>query len=84
MTQIPFDIFLSDNRIKEYVTDKRLSAKSYMKYMTIRLLKMFKYHNLPGTIPQEMLEYYLIMNGTAFITKVDRPLITSSKSVSTV
>ena len=71
MTQIPFDIFLSDNRIKEYVTDKRLSAKSYMKYMTIRLLKMFKYHNLPGTIPQEMLEYYLIMNGTAFITKVD-------------
>lgn len=73
-TQVPFDRFFSDSKIIEYVTDKRLSAKSYMKYMIIRLLKMFKYTNLPDTIPQEMLEYYLLMNGSAFITKVDGEL----------
>lgn len=70
-SQVPFDRLLSDSKIIEYVTDKRLSAKSYMKYMIIRLLKMFKYENLPDTIPQEMLEYYLLMNGSAFITKVN-------------
>lgn len=68
---VPFDRFLSDSKIVEYVTDKRLSAKSYMKYMIIRLLRMFKYNNLPDTIPHEMLEYYLLMNGSCFITKVD-------------
>ena len=70
-SQVPFDRLLSDSKIIEYVTDKRLSAKSYMKYMIIRLLKMFKYKNLPDTIPQEMLEYYLLVNGSAFITKVN-------------
>lgn len=74
MAIVPFDILLNDSKIKEYVTDKRLSAKSYMKYMLMRLLKMFKYENLPDTIPHEMLEYYLLMNGTAFITKVDGSL----------
>lgn len=73
-TQVPFDRLLSDSKIVEYVTDKRLSAKSYMKYMIIRLLKMFKYENLPETIPQEMLEYYLLTNGSCFITKVDGKL----------
>lgn len=73
-TQIPFDRLMSDRRIMEFVTDKRLSAKSYMKYMTIRLLRMFKYENLPETIPQEMLEYYLIINGSCFITKVNSKL----------
>ena len=58
----------------EYVTDKRLSSKSYMKYMIIRLMRMFKYTNLPETIPHEMLEYYLMMNGSCFITQVDSKL----------
>ncbi len=40
---VPFDRLLSDAKIKEYVTDKRLSAKSYMRYMLLRLMKMFKY-----------------------------------------
>ena len=71
---VPFDRLMSDSKIIEYVTDKRLSSKSYMKYMMIRLLKMFKYENLPDTIPHEMLEYYLIMNGSCFITKVDSQL----------
>ncbi len=66
----PFDRWLNSNKIAEYVTDKRLSAKSYMRYMVIRLMRMFKYENLPDTIPQEMLEYYLLTNGSCFITKV--------------
>jgi hypothetical protein len=67
----PFDRLLLDSKIKEYVTDKRLSAKSYVRYMFLRLMKMFKYQNLPDTLPQEMLEYYLLSNGTCFVTKVD-------------
>ena len=37
--------------------------------MLIRLQKMFKYTNLPDSIPREMLEYYLLVNGSCFITK---------------
>lgn len=66
----PFDRLLVDSKIKEYVTDKRLSAKSYVRYMFLRLMKMFRYENLPDTLPQEMLEYYLLSNGTCFVTKV--------------
>ena len=71
---VPFDRLFSDAKIKEYVTDKRLSAKSYMRYMLLRLMKMFKYENLPESIPHEMLEYYLLMNGSCFITKVNSQL----------
>lgn len=67
----PFDRLLLDSKIKDYVTDKRLSAKSYVRYMFLRLMKMFRYENLPDTIPREMLEYYLLSNGTCFVTKVD-------------
>ena len=67
----PFDRWLNSSKIAEYVTDKRISAKAYMRYMVIRLLRMFKYENLPETIPQEMLEYYLLTNGSCFVTKVD-------------
>lgn len=74
MTQVPFDRLLNSAKIAEYVTDKRLSAKSYMRYMVIRLQKMFKYENLPESIPHEMLEYYLLMNGSCFITKVQNKL----------
>lgn len=70
----PFDRLFSSRKIIEYVTDKRVSSKSYMKYMLIRLLKMFKYNNLPNTIPQDILETYLLMNGTCFITKVNDSL----------
>lgn len=72
--EVPFDRLMSHSKIMEYVTDKRLSAKSYIKYMTMRVLKMFKYENLPETIPQEMLEYYLIMNGSCYITRVNSKL----------
>lgn len=59
---------------ESYVTDKELSAKSYMNYMMIRLQKMFKYENLPSKIPQEMFEYYLLYNGTCFVTEVNGEL----------
>lgn len=62
------------SKIVEYVTDKRLSAKSYIDYMVIRLTQMFKYENLPDTIPFEVLEQMLLVNGTAFITKVNSKL----------
>ena len=71
-----FDSQLAKNiaSTESYVTDKELSAKSYINYMVIRLQKMFKYKNLPDTIPQEMFEYYLLYNGTCFITEVNGKL----------
>ena len=74
MAELPFDRLFNSAKIVDYVTDKRLSAKSYMRYFLIRLMKMFKYSNLPDTIPKEMLEYYLMMNGTCFVTKVNDEL----------
>lgn len=53
----------------EYVIDKKRSAQTYINYMLIRLQKMFKYGNLPETIPREMLETYLMRNGSCFVTK---------------
>lgn len=64
-----FDSWLATKSPLDYVRDKKISSKAYINYMTIRLQKMFKYTNLPETIPREMLEYYLMINGTCFITK---------------
>lgn len=65
---------LVNGKILEYVTDKRRSAQSYINYMLIRLQKMFKYENLPDTIPREMLECFLLQSGSCFITKVEGDL----------
>lgn len=65
---------LVGGKIIEYVTDKRKSAQSYINYMMIRLQKMFKYDNLPDTIPREMLECYLLQSGSCFVTKVNDKL----------
>lgn len=56
---------------QDYVLDKSKSIASYKGYMINRLMKMFRYENLPETIPQEMLEYYLMVNGSCIITKVN-------------
>lgn len=69
-----FDRFLGGSKIVEYVTDKRLSAKSYIRYMLIRLQKMFKYINMPDTIPPSIFEYMLMTNGHCFVTKVEDKL----------
>lgn len=60
---------LVNGKLVEYVIDKRKSAQAYINYMLIRLQKMFKYENLPDSIPREMLECYLMQNGSCFITK---------------
>lgn len=64
-----YDTWLGKTDPLEYVTDKQKSIQAYMKYMVIRLQKMFKYKNLPETIPQEVLEYYLLVNGVCVIAK---------------
>lgn len=63
--------YFADGKIMEYVTDKRLSAKSYINYMLVRLSQMFHYEGMPDTIPTEVFEYYLMVNGTLFFTKVN-------------
>lgn len=61
--------FLGKESTMEYVTDKKKSIDVYIKYMVIRLMRMFKYENLPDSIPREFLEYYLLINGTCIIAK---------------
>ena len=68
------DSRLAKKSAQEYVTDKEISSDAYIRYMIIRLQKMFKYENLPDTIPKEYLENYLLLNGTCFVTQVDGKL----------
>ena len=53
----------------DFVCDKRKSSKAYYTYFLNRLLRMFEYKNLPDTIPHEILDKYLMINGIACITK---------------
>jgi hypothetical protein len=69
-----FDSQLAKTEPLTYVTDKHESCKSFIKYMNIRLQKMFKYVGLPDTIPKEILEYYLMNNGSCYVTKVGENL----------
>ena len=59
----------SEKRVLEYVTDKSKSSYSIMNYMLARLQKMFKYKNLPTSIPKQYLENYLLINGKCVIGK---------------
>lgn len=68
------DVCIPDNKLVDYIVDKKLSAKSYIRYMLIRLQKMFAYKNLPDTIPREMLELFLMQSGTCFVTEVNSNL----------
>lgn len=69
-----FDSRLAKVDPASYVTDKARSVQTFINYMNIRLQKMFCYEGLPDTLPKEMLEYYLLNNGTCFVTKVDGKL----------
>lgn len=52
----------------DFVKNKTNSKNAYINYNIIRLLEMFEYKNLPDTIPQEVLETNLLLNGhCAFI-----------------
>lgn len=49
--------------------DKEKNVQDYVKYMFNRSMAMFKWHNLPDTIPQKELERILQMFGYALIIK---------------
>ena len=53
----------------DYVLDKPKSAKAYFTYLLTRCLRMFEYRGLPDTIPADMFDRYLMMNGIACIGK---------------
>ena len=65
---------MGDKNAESFVLDKRKSRMSIERYKYLRLLKMFKYTNLPDTIPQDWLEMYLLSNGSCIITEVDKKL----------
>lgn len=54
--------------------DKKKLIDAYIRYFLTRTQSMFKWEGLPETLPQKWLEYYLQVNGNAFITKVDNNL----------
>lgn len=59
----------------DIVTNKEKCAASYSAYFYVRLMKMFEYRGLPKTIPQDVLEYYLLRNGSCFITEAIPPKV---------
>lgn len=62
-------ILFTDRRTLEYVTDKNKSSNSIICYMLARLQKMFRYENLPDSIPRQYLENYLLVNGHCVIAR---------------
>ena len=69
-----FNRRLAKGNPSDYVIDKDRSCETFIDYMNIRLQKMFYYEGLPDTIPKELLEYYLLNNGTCFVTEVEGKL----------
>ena len=59
---------------RNYLYNKDSFVNNYIAYMFNRTQKMFRYENLPETIPQRVLEYMLQKNGNVFVTKVDGKL----------
>lgn len=54
--------------------DKGRALNNRINYMIARLCAMFKYEGLPESIPQRMLELYLLNNGHCVVTKVNDKL----------
>lgn len=52
------------------ILDKKVGAYNYVMTMFNRTSQMFEYSGLPDTIPVEMLEFYLQMNGHVSVTEV--------------
>ena len=51
--------------------DKKTNVNNHIKYMLNRSVNMFKYHNLPDTIPAKELELLLQCHGHAVICKIN-------------
>lgn len=64
-----YKYFSLDNKLKSSINDKTESIKYYVSYMLNRTQSMFKWNNLPDTIPQRMLELYLQINGNCIWAK---------------
>lgn len=63
-----FNYFGLGNYFKSYdFKDKERSVRTYVNYMLNRVQSMFKYNGLPATIPQKMIELYIMVNGHAVI-----------------
>ena len=63
-----FNYFGLGNYFKSYdFKDKERSVRTYVNYMLNRVQSMFKYNGLPDTIPQKMIELYIMVNGHAVI-----------------
>ena len=48
--------------------DKEQNFRNYVKYMLNRSLSMFKYHNLPETLPANEIEMMLQTSGYAVVS----------------
>lgn len=59
---------------ERFVKDKKQSANAYYRYFLTRLTRMFEYKGLPDTIPHQILDRYLFINGIALITEVEGEL----------
>ena len=60
--------------LKDIVKDKSALIESYVSDMLNRTQEMFKWNNLPDTIPQKELELILQTKGNVTIAKVDNKL----------
>ena len=54
--------------------DKKTNVNNHIKYMLNRSVNMFKYHNLPDTIPAKELELLLQCHGYTVICKINGEL----------
>ena len=63
-----FNFFGLGSFISEYdFKNKDKAVRSYVNYMLNRVQSMFEYKGLPDTIPQKMIEIYIMTNGHAVI-----------------
>lgn len=73
--------YCSYENARSYLYDKDRYINSYIDMMFNRTQKMFKWDNLPETIPQRELEYILQKNGSAFISEVHGKIYALSGTV---
>lgn len=52
-----------------YVTDKEKSCREFATYFLARIMKMFKWENLPDEIPEDCFNKMLLTEGFVFFTK---------------
>lgn len=63
-----FNFFGLGSFISEYdFKNKDKAVRSYVNYMLNRVQSMFEYKGLPDTIPQKMIEIYIMTNGHSVI-----------------